>query len=280
MAGPPGTGKTSIAKSIAEALNRKYTRIAVGGVQDVHDVKGHRRTYVASIPGRIVTALTQAKTSNPLMLIDEIDKLDTTSHGGAARAFLEILDPEQNNSFVDNFIEVKVDLSKVLFVCTANYLGSIPGPLRDRMEIIEVNGYTKNDKIEITKRHLIPAAAKKVGLDEGRVVIPDETISRLIDKYCRESGLRHIKSLINRIFSKASRKIVEELEETDVDSHNKDTVEGTLVAKESEKVISDKAKIDTKNSPIEYIQSNTEVKAETTTESQQEQEQEKKKTKK
>ncbi|KHC54492.1 ATP-dependent protease La [Candida albicans P75010] len=277
LAGPPGTGKTSIAKSIAEALNRKYTRIAVGGVQDVHDVKGHRRTYVASIPGRIVTALTQAKTSNPLMLIDEIDKLDTTSHGGAARAFLEILDPEQNNSFVDNFIEVKVDLSKVLFVCTANYLGSIPGPLRDRMEIIEVNGYTKNDKIEITKRHLIPAAAKKVGLDEGRVVIPDETISRLIDKYCRESGLRHIKSLINRIFSKASRKIVEELEETDVDSHNKDTVEGTLVAKESEKVISDKAKIDTKNSPIEYIQSNTEVKAETTTESQQEKEKEKEK---
>lgn len=277
LAGPPGTGKTSIAKSIAEALNRKYTRIAVGGVQDVHDVKGHRRTYVASIPGRIVTALTQAKTSNPLMLIDEIDKLDTTSHGGAARAFLEILDPEQNNSFVDNFIEVKVDLSKVLFVCTANYLGSIPGPLRDRMEIIEVNGYTKNDKIEITKRHLIPAAAKKVGLDEGRVVIPDETISRLIDKYCRESGLRHIKSLINRIFSKASRKIVEELEETDVDSHNKDTVEGTLVAKESEKVISDKAKIDTENSPIEYIQSNTEVKAETTTESQQEQEKEKEK---
>ncbi|KGR06720.1 ATP-dependent protease La [Candida albicans P37037] len=277
LAGPPGTGKTSIAKSIAEALNRKYTRIAVGGVQDVHDVKGHRRTYVASIPGRIVTALTQAKTSNPLMLIDEIDKLDTTSHGGAARAFLEILDPEQNNSFVDNFIEVKVDLSKVLFVCTANYLGSIPGPLRDRMEIIEVNGYTKNDKIEITKRHLIPAAAKKVGLDEGRVVIPDETISRLIDKYCRESGLRHIKSLINRIFSKASRKIVEELEETDVDSHNKDTVEGTLVAKESEKVISDKAKIDTENSPIEYIQSNTEVKAETTTESQQEKEKEKEK---
>ncbi|KHC71379.1 ATP-dependent protease La [Candida albicans SC5314] len=277
LAGPPGTGKTSIAKSIAEALNRKYTRIAVGGVQDVHDVKGHRRTYVASIPGRIVTALTQAKTSNPLMLIDEIDKLDTTSHGGAARAFLEILDPEQNNSFVDNFIEVKVDLSKVLFVCTANYLGSIPGPLRDRMEIIEVNGYTKNDKIEITKRHLIPAAAKKVGLDEGRVVIPDETISRLIDKYCRESGLRHIKSLINRIFSKASRKIVEELEETDVDSHNKDTVEGTLVAKESEKVISDKAKIDTENLPIEYIQSNTEVKAETTTESQQEQEKEKEK---
>lgn len=213
LAGPPGTGKTSIAKSIAESLNRKYTRIAVGGVQDVHDVKGHRRTYVASIPGRIISALAQAKTSNPLMLIDEIDKLDTTSHGGAARAFLEILDPEQNNSFVDNFIEVKVDLSKVLFVCTANYLGNIPAPLRDRMEIIEVNGYTKHEKIEIATRHLIPDACKKVGLEEGHVIIPRETISRLIDKYCRESGLRHVKSLINRIFSKASMKIVEQVEE-------------------------------------------------------------------
>lgn len=221
LAGPPGTGKTSIAKSIAESLNRKYTRIAVGGVQDVHDVKGHRRTYVASIPGRIISALTQAKTSNPLMLIDEIDKLDTTSHGGAARAFLEILDPEQNNSFVDNFIEVKVDLSKVLFVCTANYLGNIPAPLRDRMEIIEVNGYTKHEKIEIATRHLIPDACKKVGLEEGHVVIPRETISRLIDKYCRESGLRHVKSLINRIFSKASMKIVEQVEE------NQPEVEGS-----------------------------------------------------
>lgn len=276
LAGPPGTGKTSIAKSIAEALNRKYTRIAVGGVQDVHDVKGHRRTYVASIPGRIVTALTQAKTSNPLMLIDEIDKLDTTSHGGAARAFLEILDPEQNNSFVDNFIEVKVDLSKVLFVCTANYLGSIPAPLRDRMEIIEVNGYTKNDKIEITKRHLIPAAAKKVGLEEGRVVIPDETILRLIDKYCRESGLRHIKSLINRIFSKASRKIVEELEDTDADPHSREIVEESLVAKENESVISDKAKKDAGSSSIESNDSNTEAKVSTTTENEKKQEQKQK----
>lgn len=222
LAGPPGTGKTSIARSIAETLNRKYTRIAVGGVQDVHDVKGHRRTYVASLPGRIISALTQAKTSNPLMLIDEIDKLDTSAHGGAARAFLEILDPEQNNAFVDNFIEVSVDLSKVLFVCTANYLGSIPAPLRDRMEIIEVNGYTKHDKIQITKQYLIPAAAKKVGLEEGHVVIPDETISRLIDKYCRESGLRNVKTLVNRIFSKASRKIVEQLEEPEPEAEEEE----------------------------------------------------------
>jgi Lon-like ATP-dependent protease len=216
LAGPPGTGKTSIAKSIAEALDRKYVRIAMGGVQDVHEVKGHRRTYVGSVPGRIVYALKQAKTSNPLMLIDEIDKLDLSRSGGAASAFLEILDPEQNNAFVDNYIDVKVDLSKVLFVCTANYLGNIPPPLRDRMEIIDVSGYTNKEKIEIAKKHLIPNASKKAGLSEGTVVIATETISRLIDKYCRESGLRNIKKLINRIFSKASLKIVEQIDELEL----------------------------------------------------------------
>lgn len=213
LAGPPGTGKTSIARSIAEALDRKYVRIAMGGIQDVHEVKGHRRTYVGSIPGRIIFALKQAKTSNPLMLIDEIDKLDLSRGGGAASAFLEILDPEQNNAFVDNYIDVKVDLSKVLFVCTANYLGNIPAPLRDRMEIIDVSGYTNNEKVEIAKRHLIPDAAKKSGLEEKHVVIPDATIIRLIEKYCRESGLRNIKKLITRLFSKASLKIVEEIED-------------------------------------------------------------------
>lgn len=215
LVGPPGTGKTSIARSISEALNRKYVRIAMGGIQDVHEVKGHRRTYVGSIPGRIISALKQAKTSNPLMLIDEIDKLDLSRGGGAASAFLEILDPEQNNAFVDNYIDVKVDLSKVLFVCTANYLGNIPAPLRDRMEIIDVSGYTNNEKLEIAKRHLIPDAAKKAGLDEKHIEIPPETIIRLIEKYCRESGLRNIKKLITRIFSKASLQIVEEIEEAD-----------------------------------------------------------------
>ncbi|KAG2731116.1 hypothetical protein G9P44_006265 [Scheffersomyces stipitis] len=221
LTGPPGTGKTSIAKSIAESLNRKYVRIAMGGIQDVHEVKGHRRTYVGSIPGRIISALKQAKTSNPLMLIDEIDKLDLSRSGGASSAFLEILDPEQNNAFVDNYIDVKVDLSKVLFVCTANYLGNISPPLRDRMEIIEVNGYTNNEKIEIAKRHLIPDAAKKAGLEGGHVVIETKTISRLIEKYCRESGLRNIKKLITRIFSKASLKIVEEVEAREGESKSK-----------------------------------------------------------
>ncbi|OBA19431.1 ATP-dependent protease La [Metschnikowia bicuspidata var. bicuspidata NRRL YB-4993] len=213
LVGPPGTGKTSIAKSIAESLDRRYVRIAMGGIQDVHEVKGHRRTYVGSIPGRIISSLKQAKTSNPLLLIDEIDKLDMSKSGGAASAFLEILDPEQNNAFVDNYIDVKVDLSKVLFVCTANYLGNIPGPLRDRMEVIEVPGYTNNEKFEIVTKHLIPNAAKRANLDESRVSISAESVRRLIDKYCRESGLRNLKKLITRIFSKASLKIVQELEE-------------------------------------------------------------------
>lgn len=212
FAGPPGTGKTSIAKSIAEALGRRYVRIAMGGIQDVHEVKGHRRTYIGSIPGRIIYALKSAKTSNPLLLIDEIDKLDLSKGGGAASAFLEILDPEQNHEFVDNYIDVKVDLSKVMFVCTANYLGNIPGPLRDRMDVIDVSGYTTNEKIEIAQRHLIPQGAKKSGLDESHVHITKETVARLIEKYCRESGLRNVKKLINRIFSKASLKIVEDLE--------------------------------------------------------------------
>ncbi|CAK9437339.1 uncharacterized protein LODBEIA_P17170 [Lodderomyces beijingensis] len=263
LAGPPGTGKTSIAKSIAEALNRKYTRIAVGGVQDVHDVKGHRRTYVASIPGRIISALTHAKTSNPLMLIDEIDKLDTTAHGGAARAFLEILDPEQNNAFVDNFIEVKVDLSKVLFVCTANYLGAIPAPLRDRMEIIEVNGYTKHEKIEIAMRHLIPDACKKVGLREGLVDIPKETISRLIDKYCRESGLRHVKTLINRIFSKASMKIVEQVEAKEPEIKMEEVVTGAEPVDETAEATVKPVTVNT--SPTEDTETKSETKSETKT---------------
>ncbi|KAL6454561.1 PIM1 Lon protease [Candida maltosa Xu316] len=261
LAGPPGTGKTSIAKSIAEALNRKYVRVAVGGVQDVHDIRGHKRTYVGSSPGRIISSLAHAGTSNPLFLVDEIDKLDTSHHGGAARALLEVLDPEQNSTFVDTFIEVQVDLSKVLFVCTANYLGSIPEPLRDRMEIIEVNGYIKNEKIEIAKRHLIPAAAKEVGLEEGRVIIQDEAISRLIDKYCRESGLREVKRQINKIFSKAVRQMVEKLEESEV-TKEESTEGGKAVANDPEVL-----QTATEGKAVEE---KTEVKTETKTEKESE----------
>lgn len=213
LVGPPGTGKTSIAKSIAEALNRKYARIAVGGIKDVHEIKGHKRTYIGSIPGRIISSLKQAKTSNPLLLIDEIDKIDVSAGGAPASALLEVLDPEQNNGFVDNYIDVKVDLSKVLFVCTANDLGGISGPLRDRMEVIEVPGYTNQEKLLIAEKHLIPQAAKKAGIDQKHVSISKETLEVLIEKYCRESGLRNIKKLITRVFSKASLFIVEKLDE-------------------------------------------------------------------
>lgn len=220
LVGPPGTGKTSIAKSIAEALNRKYARIAVGGIKDVHEIKGHKRTYIGSIPGRIISSLKQAKTSNPLLLIDEIDKIDVSAGGAPASALLEVLDPEQNNGFVDNYIDVKVDLSKVLFVCTANDLGGISGPLRDRMEVIEVPGYTNQEKLLIAEKHLIPQGAKKAGIDQKHVSISKETLEVLIEKYCRESGLRNIKKLITRIFSKASFFIVEKLDEREAASTN------------------------------------------------------------
>lgn len=213
LAGPPGTGKTSIAKAIAESLGRKYVRIALGGVRDAFELKGHRRTYIGALPGKVILSLKEAKTSNPLILIDEIDKLDYSQGGGAASALLEILDPEQNNGFVDNFMDIKVDLSKVLFVCTANYLDQITGPLRDRMDIIEVSGYTNKEKIEIAKNHIIPSFSKKTGLDSKTLQITDESIVRLTEKYCRESGVRNIKRLINKIFSKASLKIVEQVEE-------------------------------------------------------------------
>lgn len=233
LVGPPGTGKTSIAKSIAESLNRRYARIAMGGISDVHEVKGHRRTYIGSIPGRIIGALKQAKTSNPLLLIDEIDKLDLSKSGGASSAFLEILDPEQNNGFIDNYIDVKVDLSKVLFVCTANYLGNIPPPLRDRMEIIDVSGYTNNEKYEIVTKHLIPNAAKRAMLDQSHVELSPEAIKQLIEKYCRESGVRNLKKLITRAYSKAALKIVQQLEERGLIDEVKDAPESKLEQSDS-----------------------------------------------
>lgn len=225
LVGPPGTGKTSIARSISEALNRSYARIAVGGIKDVHEIKGHKRTYIGSSPGRIISSLKQAKTSNPLLLIDEIDKIDVSAGGAPASALLEVLDPEQNSGFVDNYIDVKVDLSKVLFLCTANDLGGISAPLRDRMEVIEVPGYTNHEKLLIAEKHLIPQAAKKAGIDQKHVNISKETLEVLIEKYCKESGLRNIKKLITRVFSKASLFIVEMLDEAKIEPSAEKLVE-------------------------------------------------------
>lgn len=223
LVGPPGTGKTSIARSIAEALNRRYARIAVGGIRDVHEIKGHKRTYIGSTPGRIISALKQAKASNPLLLIDEIDKMDLSHGGAASSALLEVLDPEQNVGFVDNYMDMKVDLSKVLFVCTANDLLTITGPLRDRMEIIEVPGYTNNEKLSIAQKHLVPKASLKAGIDPKHISVSSETLEKIIDKYCRESGLRNLKKMITRMFSKASLIIVEKLDEAAADQVKEET---------------------------------------------------------
>jgi ATP-dependent Lon protease len=213
LQGPPGVGKTSVAKSIARALHREYYRFSVGGLYDVSEIKGHRRTYVGAMPGKIVQSLKLSKTMNPLILIDEIDKL---AHGGAhgdpASALLEVLDPSQNNSFMDHYLDLPIDLSKALFVCTANQLETIPGPLKDRMEIIRLSGYDIPEKIEIAKNYLIPKTLKSCGLDGSIVSVSDTAIDHLIRGYARESGVRTLEKYIEKIMRKISLKTVQSKE--------------------------------------------------------------------
>ncbi|KAL8298397.1 hypothetical protein RB597_006773 [Gaeumannomyces tritici] len=211
--GPPGVGKTSIGKSIARALNREYYRFSVGGLTDVAEIKGHRRTYVGALPGRVIQALKKCQTENPLILIDEIDKIGRGYQGDPSSALLELLDPEQNGSFLDHYMDVPVDLSKVLFVCTANMTDSIPRPLLDRMEVIRLSGYVSDEKMAIAQKYLAPAAKELAGLDKADVTLSDDAIEELIKSYCRESGVRNLKKQIEKVYRKSALKIVQELGE-------------------------------------------------------------------
>ncbi|XP_061744502.1 lon protease homolog, mitochondrial [Nerophis ophidion] len=206
--GPPGVGKTSIARSIARALNRQYFRFSVGGMTDVAEIKGHRRTYVGAMPGKIIQCLKKTKTENPLVLIDEVDKIGRGYQGDPSSALLELLDPEQNANFLDHYLDVPVDLSKVLFICTANVTDTIPEPLRDRMEMINVSGYVAQEKLAIAQRYLVPQLRSLCGLSEDKASISPDALSLLIRQYCRESGVRNLQKQVEKVFRKVAFSIV------------------------------------------------------------------------
>jgi ATP-dependent Lon protease len=240
--GPPGVGKTSLGKSIAEAIGRKYVRMSLGGLRDEAEVRGHRKTYIGAMPGRILQSLKKVNTSNPVFVLDEIDKIGTGSfNGDPSSAMLEVLDPEQNESFYDNFVELDYDLSKILFIATANSLNTIQPALRDRMEIIEINGYTLEEKVQIAKKHLIPKLIKDNGLKSNQISIPKEVIEKVCEEYTRESGVRTLEKRLAKVVRFAAKSIaLEEEYDTKISKekvfeilgpgHSKDKYQGNDVA--------------------------------------------------
>jgi ATP-dependent Lon protease len=227
--GPPGVGKTSLGKSVARALGREFVRMSLGGVRDEAEIRGHRRTYVGALPGRILQGLKKAGTNNPVLMLDEVDKLDSGLRGDPSSALLEVLDPEQNDAFNDHYLELDYDLSKVLFIATANYAEQIPAPLRDRMEMIEINGYTQHAKLQIAKQYLVPRQIERNGLSADQLSIDDDALRLLIDGYTRESGVRQLERTIGAVARGVAKKVA--MDEVDAATVQDGGVEGYLGAR-------------------------------------------------